>query len=222
MAAMPDHQVSAFADELRRLRLERGLSYRGLAEVAHYGKSYLDDLEKGRKLPSPALAGRLDEALRAGGRLAATLRTPVPEDADAEIEALELARRVSASDVSQATLDRLTLTFDSMAMAYATTPPDLLLPRVRQHLGYVGQLLDGRKTLGQHRQIIVIGSWFSLLRATLHIDLRQSAAAEASLRTAADLADQVDHREITAWCFETRAWDRLTAGDYRRRRSRGT
>jgi tetratricopeptide (TPR) repeat protein len=25
----------------------------------------------------------------------------------------------------------------------------------------------------------------------------------------------VDHREIAAWCFETRAWDRLTAGDYR-------
>jgi transcriptional regulator with XRE-family HTH domain len=75
---MSDHQVSAFADELRRLRLERGLSYRGLAGVAHYGKSYLEDLEKGRKLPSPALAGRLDDILHAGGRLTATLRTPAP------------------------------------------------------------------------------------------------------------------------------------------------
>jgi transcriptional regulator with XRE-family HTH domain len=215
MAAMTEYQVSAFGDELRRLRLERGLSYRGLAEIAHYGKSYLEDLEKGRKLPSPGLAGRLDQALHAGGRLGATLRAPSPDEAEAEIEALELARRVSASDVSPETLDRIELAFDSMAMAYATTPPEILLPRVRRHLGYVGQLLDGRKTLGQYEKIIVIGSWFSLLRATLHIDLRQGAAAEASLRTAADLAGQVGHREVVAWCFETRAWDRLTAGDYR-------
>jgi len=212
---MSDHQVSAFADELRRLRLERGLSYRGLAQVVHYAKSYLEDLEKGRKLPSPALARRLDEALRAGGRLAATLRTPAPADAEAEIEALELARRVSASDVSTETLDRLELAFDDMAMAYATVPPEVLLPRVRRHLAYVGQLLDSRKTLSQHQRIIVLGSWFSLLRATLHIDLRHGAAAEASLRTAADLAGQVEHREIAAWCLETRAWDQLTAGDYR-------
>ncbi|MGX6607602.1 helix-turn-helix domain-containing protein [Micromonosporaceae bacterium Da 78-11] len=207
--------AASFGDELRRLRHERGLSYRALAEAAHYGKSYLEDLEKGRKLPNVALAARLDETLRAGGRLTATLRTPAPQDAEAEIEALELAQRVSASDVSTETLDRLALTFDTMAMGYATTPPAELLPRVRQHLGYVGRLLDSRKTLGQHHQLIVTGAWFSLLRATLHIDLRQAAAADAHLQTAGELAEQVGHQEIIAWCVETKAWDALTGGDYR-------
>src|SRR4051812_16678172 len=37
-----------FTDELRRLRQERRLSYRALADRAHHAKSYVEDLEKGR------------------------------------------------------------------------------------------------------------------------------------------------------------------------------
>jgi hypothetical protein len=101
-----------------------------------------------------------------------------------------------------------------MAMAYATTPPVLLLPRVRTHLDYATSLVDARKTLVQHRRLLVVGGWLALLRATLHIDLRQGAAADAFLGTAAELAGQAEHREIAAWCLETKAWDVLTSGDY--------
>src|SRR5262249_61906953 len=41
-----------FADTLRRLRTERGLSLRDLGHRAHHGKSYLHDLERGRKQPT--------------------------------------------------------------------------------------------------------------------------------------------------------------------------
>lgn len=206
--------ASRFAAELRRLRAERGLSYRALAELAHHGKSYLEDLEKGRKPPNAAVAARLDAALHSGGTLAAALRPAAHEDADAELEAIELARRVTASDVSTETLDRLERAADAMAMAYATTPPHQLLPRVRRHLEYVSTLVDARKTLAQHQRLLVIGGWFALLRATLHIDLRQAAAADAYLQTAAELAEQTGQREIAAWCLETKAWDVLTTGDF--------
>ena len=208
--------MGRFASELRRLRVDRGLSYRALAERANQGKSYIEDLEKGRKPPNAAVAENLDRALDARGQLAATLHATVGDGSEAEIEALELARRVTASDVSAETLDRLELATDTMAMAYATTPPEQLLPSVRHHLDYVGTLIDARKTLAQHQRLLVIGGWFSLLRATLHIDLRQTAAASANLATAAELAEQTGHAEIAAWCWETRAWDVLTAGDYRR------
>jgi tetratricopeptide (TPR) repeat protein len=102
-----------------------------------------------------------------------------------------------------------------MAMSYATTPPADLLPRVRRHLGYVSSLTDARKTLDQQRRLVTVGGWLSLLRATLHIDLRQSVAADAYLLTAAAMADQAGHHEIAAWVLETRAWDVLTAGDFR-------
>ncbi|MEZ0073374.1 multiprotein-bridging factor 1 family protein [Planotetraspora sp. GP83] len=135
-------------------------------------------------------------------------------DAD-ELDALELARRVAASDVGAETLERLEVAVDDMAVAYHTTPPAELLSRVRRHITYVRQLVEA-KTLSEHRRLLVAGGWLSLLAATCHVDLRQFPAAAARLRTAAQLAKHAEHPEIAAWCLETEAWQVLTDGDYRR------
>jgi transcriptional regulator with XRE-family HTH domain/tetratricopeptide (TPR) repeat protein len=212
---MPDGDPR-FAQTLRDLRIKRGLSLRGLGALAHRAKSHLHEMETGRKLPTPEVAEQLDRILRAGGQLAALVPTPAPPAVGDEHDALELSLRVAASDVSGDTLDRIEAAVDDMASAYATTPPGELLPLVRQHLAYISQLLDARTTLDQHRRLVVAGGWLALLRATVHIDLRHRSAAEAHLATAADLAGHAGHAEIQAWCLETRAWDVLTSGDYRR------
>jgi DNA-binding XRE family transcriptional regulator len=131
-----------------------------------------------------------------------------------EQDALELARRVTASDVGDETLTRLETIVDELAVAYSKTPPAALLGRIRQHLAYVNRLLDARKTLAEHRRLLVIGGWLSLLGATLHIDLKQQPAASARLKTAASLARHAGHDEIHAWCYETEAWRVLTEGNY--------
>ena len=64
--------------------------------------------------------------------------------------------------------------------------------------------------------LLVVGGWMSLLAATTLIDLHRDQAAAAHLRTAAQLAREAGHAEITAWCLETQAWQVLTAGDYQR------
>ncbi|BCY08720.1 helix-turn-helix transcriptional regulator [Actinoplanes sp. L3-i22] len=207
---------AAFAGELRRLRELSGLSYRQLASLSTVSHTQISDLEHARRRPTPDIARALDEALHACGRLTAMLRTPAPQDVEGELEAIELAQRSAASDVSDGTLTRLERAFDETARGYATVPPADLLPRVRRHLRYVEQLLAGRATLGRHRRLLVVGGWLSLLRATLHIDLQQRTAAGAHLSTAAELSGQSGHAEIAAWCLETRAWDRLTRGDFRR------
>ncbi|MFJ2110948.1 helix-turn-helix domain-containing protein [Streptomyces sp. NPDC087850] len=135
---------------------------------------------------------------------------------DDEFEALELARRVQMSDVGAETLNRLERAFDDLAMKYPVTPPQELLKRVLKHSSYVAHLLDAKKTLSEHRKLLVVGGWLSLLGATLHIDLNQQDAATARLQTAATLAQQAEHDEIHAWCFETDAWRVLTDGDYLR------
>ncbi|MFI0350439.1 hypothetical protein [Actinomadura sp. 9N407] len=58
--------------------------------------------------------------------------------ADEELEALDLARRVAASDVGEETLASLELTVDDLASAYPGTPLRELLGRVRRHIAYVG------------------------------------------------------------------------------------
>jgi transcriptional regulator with XRE-family HTH domain len=206
-----------FAETLRRLRAERGLSLRDLARRAVHGKSYLHEIETGAKPPTVDLARRLDIALDARGELAALVQPGVVAVfADGEMDALELARRVAATDVSDETLTRLEEAADDLAMAYATTPPEELLPRVRRHVAYVGRLIDARKTLDQHRRLLVVGGWLSLLGATVLIDLRQRPAASSYLATARQMADHAEHAEIGAWVAETRAWDALTEGDFRR------
>jgi hypothetical protein len=80
------------------------------------------------------------------------------------------------------------------------------------YLRYVGRLLDARMTLAEHRRLLVVGGWLSLLAATTLIDLHRDQAAAAHLRTAAQLARESEHTEIAAWCLETQAWQVLTAG----------
>jgi len=78
------------------------------------------------------------------------------------------------------------------------------------------QLVDARKNLADHRRLLVVGGWLSLLGATVHIDLHQWPAAAARLRTAAQMARHAEHPELAAWCLETQAWRVLTDGDYPR------
>jgi transcriptional regulator with XRE-family HTH domain len=194
---------------LRTLRQQGGFALRGLAAKTHYAKSYLHDLETGRKTPTAEVARRLDEVLETGEVLTKMLTD------DGEHDSVELARRVAASDISSSTLTDLEAAVDGLATAYPTTASHVLLPRIRRHLTYVTTLVSsGRRiTLDQHRRIVVAGGWLSLLTATVLIDLRRNDAAAGHLRTANEMAAHTEHDEIRAWCLETRAWNALITDD---------
>jgi transcriptional regulator with XRE-family HTH domain len=223
---MPRRIISTdptFAARLRKLRTECGMSFRDFGTIS---RSYVQELESGRKRPTPEIAEALDRALSAGGTLAALvsvhvgptpISAPGPTVDDDEIDALDLARRVAASDVGEETVTRLELMVDDLATRYSVTPPAELLHRTRRYLTYTASLLDAstRKTLAEHRRLIVVSAWLSLLAATLHIDLNQRDAGDARLATAASLAQHAGHPEIHAWTLETKAWALLTDGDYR-------
>jgi len=218
-------RVTGFADALRALMDERGLSVSALASQMPCDKALVSRYRSGHQSPSRRMAERLDEVLEADGQLAALARPgsarvvtgPGPaEAADDEIAALELARRAAASDVGAATVDRLEQAADSMAIAYHSTGPAVLLPRLRRYLGYVTDLLDARATLTERRRLMVTGGWLSLLAATCAVDLGRDDAAAAHLATAAQLARETGHAELGAWALETRAWQILVGGDYRR------
>ncbi len=198
-----------FSGTVRRALAERGISIRGAARELHYDPAYVSRVLNGRQAPSVDLTHALNEFL------GLSLPVPAPPHDD-EMDAWELARRVQSSDVGTATLDRLELAFDELAVAYPRTSPEALLRQVRKHSGYVAKLLNANKTLSEHRRLLVVGGWLSLLGATVHIDLNQDSAATARLQTATTLAREAGHAEIEAWAFETEAWSVLTAGDYER------
>jgi transcriptional regulator with XRE-family HTH domain len=219
--------MSDFAAELARLMAARGLGVRELARMAPCNPGHISNLRSGKARPSPELAETLDERLAAGGTLRGLApdrppsrhqRAPARDDsaiAD-EIAALDLVQQAETSQVGSATVERLELAVDDLAMAYPGTPSAVLLERVCGYLGYVTRLLDAKTTLAEHRRLLVVGGWLSLLAATTLIDLHRDHAAAAHLRTAVQLARDTGHAEIAAWCLETQAWQVLTAGDYRR------
>lgn len=207
--------MSEFGAELTRLMDDRGVGVRQLARLVPCNPGHVSNLRSGRDRPSQEMAARLDEVLGAcGALLALALTSAVP--GDDEIAALELARRAEVSDVGDGTCELLALAVDDLATAYPGTPPGELLGRVRAYLAYVTGLADVRATLAQKRRLLVSGGWLSVLAATCLIDLHQDPPALACLRTAEQLARETGHAEIAAWCSETRAWQMLTAGEYRR------
>ncbi|MEU2791278.1 helix-turn-helix domain-containing protein [Streptomyces sp. NPDC007100] len=69
-----------FGDALRRLRREKEVSLRSLAELVHYSKGYLSKIENGEKPPTADVARRCDAALTGNGALARLLAARVPGD----------------------------------------------------------------------------------------------------------------------------------------------
>ena len=62
--------MPVFGEELRRLRLDAGVSLSELAGRVHYSKSHLSKVENGRARPNFVLATLCDHELRTGGTLA--------------------------------------------------------------------------------------------------------------------------------------------------------
>ncbi|SEG31131.1 hypothetical protein SAMN04489712_104340 [Thermomonospora echinospora] len=214
---------------LRDERERRGWGRRELARLL------LDTIDERQKPSHVTVASHIKEWEEGGGisamyRAAYATVFGIPEDelfvpaqalhgepaCDDELEALELTRRVAATDVGDETLTALEMAVDDLASAYPRTPPAELLARTRRHLGYVSRLMDARMTLAERRRLVIVGGWLSLLAATCDIDLGRRPAAAARLRTAAQLAEHADHPEILAWTLETQAWQTLIDGDYRK------
>jgi transcriptional regulator with XRE-family HTH domain len=76
-----------FGTRLLRLRLDRRLSLSELSSVTHVSKSYLGNLERGRKRPSAAVAAVCDAQLEAGGSLIALRDAPIRSPARGPIPA---------------------------------------------------------------------------------------------------------------------------------------
>lgn len=80
-----------FGRELRRRRLDAGLSLEQLGQRVHYSKSQLSKVERGIKRPTPELARLCDTRLKADGALAdlvpvqPSLAPPAAPDHDGEV-----------------------------------------------------------------------------------------------------------------------------------------
>lgn len=83
--------MSVFGDGVRTRRLALGWSQRDLARAAHLDASYIPRIESGQRIPTAPIAAALDQALGAGGALAALLPQPAPPG-PARLDAADVPR----------------------------------------------------------------------------------------------------------------------------------
>ncbi|WP_405165150.1 XRE family transcriptional regulator [Nocardia sp. NBC_01499] len=131
------------------------------------------------------------------------------------MDTLEFIGRLRMSDVSPATLDAIRITAERLCCEYSYADPHELHAEGTGWLRRITSLLDGRLTLAQHRDILVLAGWVALLVGCVDYDLGRRTAAEATRRAAHSLGQEAENAEIIGWSAEMAAWFALTQGNYR-------
>ncbi|WP_167479508.1 XRE family transcriptional regulator [Nocardia sp. JCM 34519] len=131
------------------------------------------------------------------------------------MDTLEFIGRLRMSDVSAATLDAIRITAERLCCEYPIADPHELHTEGTAWLRRITSLLDGRLTLSQHREILVLAGWVALLVGCVDYDIGRRTTAEATRRAAHSLGLEAENPEITGWAAEMAAWFALTQGNYR-------
>lgn len=148
---------------------------------------------------------------------AASAPRPVrPDDAldptDDPLDFIELTRRAEQHDAGHGALEMLRAVTDRLCRDYPAESAEDLASRGTGYLRCALDRLDGRVTLAQHRELLVIGGWLAALLGCLHYDLGNTGSAEAARVMARNLGQQAGHGEIIAWSCELAAWFALVEG----------
>lgn len=125
-------------------------------------------------------------------------------------EIANLMRRTQATDVGPAELEAIEIAVDGLCRAYPYMPAPCLHKHVQQGIRHVTQLLEGRTTLRQHRELLVFAGWLFVLNGCVQYDMGQREAAELCQAAAQRIGQETGHGEVTAWSWELGAWFALT------------
>jgi transcriptional regulator with XRE-family HTH domain len=177
--------------------------------------------ERGQHLPGPQYQREIAATF---GTVSAIIFGPTAVDpvyraaataVEGGTDTLELVERLRRSDLDNATLDTLRIKVDRLCSEYVSLPAGELRREARVWLAQLTQLLDARLTLAQHRDVLVLAGWLTLLLGCVEYDMTDLRNAEATRQIAYQIGHEADHASIMAWSHEMRAWFALTQGRYR-------
>ena len=211
----------SFPVRLRQLRAERGLCLRDLAKLTYHGKTYLHELETGAKSPTPQTARRVDDALQAGGELAALAATSHGIRRRELVAAAGVGRRTSGSHLLLAHGRRVG-TATSAQLAERTAR----LRRLDNYLGgadtrrmYAAELeattrliQNGAYSQPTGRQLLAILAEQAQLAGWAAFDAGDHRDAEGKFRVSLAAARDAQDRALTGNGLAFLAYQQLTVG----------
>jgi transcriptional regulator with XRE-family HTH domain len=186
--------MTSFGEELARWMTARDVGVRKLAGRTGYSPGHISDLRNGNKRPSSDAGEDLDDALGAGGQLAALAKArdssgqsaiitspgqPVTADGD------RLATWITSSNTTDEAIERIDHAASELAGRHARQPPRHVLADVMQAHRQVQELLQGgRQRLHQTRDLLRIDADLLAHASLLLDDIHHSRSAEAHGRAA--------------------------------------
>jgi transcriptional regulator with XRE-family HTH domain len=229
---MTDGTRPAWAQRLTAERTARGWtqqqtvealrmqSDRALPDNAHLLRMW-KNWERGKHRPRPeyqrliaAAFGSVSAAVFGPDSMVPSPTTGAPGAMQSD-STLDLVERLRRSDVDRASLDTLAITVERLCSEYASMPSGDLRIEAQAWMTKLVGLLNGRLTLAQHREVLVLAGWLALLVGCVEYDTKDLRSAEATRHAAASLGQEADHAGIMAWAQEMTCWFALTQGRYR-------
>jgi tetratricopeptide (TPR) repeat protein len=208
--------VETFGDTLRRLRTHAGLKQGELAKHANWSQRQISRTEQNSFVPDEGTVQRLDQALNADGQLIAAYSNAKPPVQQLVLPGRDplvfsdTIRKIHRTDVGRDTIDQLNVNTAQLCCEYVSRPANELRAEAQHQLEYVQQLVQGPTSLAEHRELLVITGWLSLLIGCLNYDLGLARHAETARTAAFQLGRETGHGEIVAWSYEMSAWFAIT------------
>ncbi|MFC7734061.1 helix-turn-helix transcriptional regulator [Actinomadura keratinilytica] len=204
-----------FAEKLRELMAERGLSLRELSRTVPYDKGNLSRVINGHKRPSEKLAARLDDILNANGELVALRSSSLSLDRralngdltpDDEERLIQAARRPGRTDL--AVVESLSTILAAQRRLEDVIGSEPLLKTVGAQLTTVERLVIEARGRVRPRVLDIAAQW-AQFDAWLHASVRRLAKADQLYDRAIVWATEAGNADMVATAFNMKghtAW----------------
>ncbi|GGU31352.1 transcriptional regulator [Lentzea flava] len=187
-----------FAQEVRRLRNERGLSLSRLTDLVPYSKGHLSKIENGQVRPNPEMAKILDDVLQAGGRLIELADAPV--------------RPIPSDHAALRTYDSM---FDHHRALGRRLSPGVVLVSLRPQVDVLSSLARSADDPGLSRGLWLLAARYAEYAGWMEQERGDDASAAEMTRRAVQYAAKGGDRELEAWALVRAAEFALYRGDAR-------
>lgn len=187
-----------FAQEVRRLRNERGLSLSRMTGLVPYSKGHLSKIENGQVQPSQKMARIFDDVLRANGRLI--------ELADAP------ARPIPSDHATLLTYDAM---FDNHRALGHRLSPEVVLASLRPQVDALHSLARSADDPGLGRALWLLAARYAEYAGWMEQERSNDASAAELTRRAVLYAAKGGDRELESWALVRASEFALYRGDAR-------
>lgn len=200
-----DTMSETFGQALRRLRGPR--SIRDVAALASCGKSYVSDLELGKRRATPEIARVLDHVLGAEGELIALAKQPPDADPVDQADALQqgLVEDLTAGPLTGQGIDEVEYTVARHGRATRYRAEVELLPELLADFGDLRLRLKGRQSAPTRKRLLIAAAQMSGLMALTLLKLGD-ARSRAWWRTGRSAAAAAEDRATLSWIYAQEAY----------------